>query len=85
MLTTFFIINHPPLSLRSDVNTNRPREYWDYEALSVTWGDQENYEVIRKIGECHGEGGERGQARAGGVFINRRMWLRNLRKTKGKQ
>ena len=26
----------------------------------MTWGDQENYEVIRKIGECHGEGGERG-------------------------
>ena len=58
-----------------DVNTKRPREYWDYENLTITWGcvfvlpfsraqlcvrpppaahsvyrDQENYEVIRKIG-----------------------------------
>jgi casein kinase II subunit alpha len=21
-----------------DVNVHRPREYWDYEALSVQWG-----------------------------------------------
>ena len=34
----------------ADVNTARPREYWDYEALSVTWGDQEAYEVVRKVG-----------------------------------
>jgi len=34
----------------TDVNTQRPREYWDYEALQLNWGDQEDYEVIRKIG-----------------------------------
>lgn len=34
----------------ADVNVHRPRDYWDYEALTVTWGDQERYEVIRKIG-----------------------------------
>jgi hypothetical protein len=34
----------------ADVNVHRPREYWDYEALTVNWGDQEDYEVIRKIG-----------------------------------
>jgi len=34
----------------ADVNVKRPREYWDYENLTITWGDQENYEVIRKIG-----------------------------------
>lgn len=28
----------------------RPREYWDYENLTVNWGEQEDYEVIRKIG-----------------------------------
>lgn len=33
-----------------DVNVHRPRDYWDYEALTVNWGDQEEYEVIRKIG-----------------------------------
>jgi len=34
----------------ADVNVHRPREYWDYENLQVNWGDQEDYEVVRKIG-----------------------------------
>lgn len=34
----------------ADVNVHRPRDYWDYESLTVNWGDQEDYEVIRKIG-----------------------------------
>lgn len=34
----------------ADVNVHRPREYWDYESLVVNWGDQEDYEVVRKIG-----------------------------------
>jgi hypothetical protein len=29
----------------TDVNVNRPREYWDYEALTVNWGEQDDYEV----------------------------------------
>lgn len=29
-----------------DVNVQRPSEYSDYEALTVEWGDQDNYEVI---------------------------------------
>ena len=33
-----------------DINKERPREYWDYENLQVTWGSQDDYEVIRKIG-----------------------------------
>lgn len=37
-------------SVYADVNVHRPRDYWDYEALTVNWGDQEDYEVIRKIG-----------------------------------
>lgn len=28
-----------------DVNVNRTKEYWDYESLSVQWGEQDNYEV----------------------------------------
>lgn len=36
--------------LHHDVNVNMPRDYWDYETLSVNWGFQDNYEVIRKIG-----------------------------------
>lgn len=34
----------------ADVNLLRPPEYWDYENLTINWGDQENYEVSRKIG-----------------------------------
>merc|ERR1719213_1344018 len=34
----------------SDANVQRPREYWDYEMLSVNWGCQDDYEVLRKVG-----------------------------------
>ncbi|KAH9755736.1 casein kinase ii subunit alpha [Citrus sinensis] len=34
----------------ADVNVHRPRDYWDYESLTVQWGDQEDYEVVRKVG-----------------------------------
>jgi len=36
--------------LYHDVNVHRPREYWDYEVLSVNWGCQDDYEVSRKVG-----------------------------------
>lgn len=39
-----------PIRVYADVNVHRPRDYWDYEALTVNWGDQEDYEVVRKIG-----------------------------------
>jgi casein kinase II subunit alpha len=31
-------------------NDEKPREYWDYEALTVEWGEQDDYEVVRKVG-----------------------------------
>ncbi|PSS36036.1 Casein kinase II subunit alpha-1 like [Actinidia chinensis var. chinensis] len=34
----------------ADVNVLLPREYWDYESLAVQWGDQDDYEVVRKVG-----------------------------------
>ncbi|RYR78624.1 hypothetical protein Ahy_A01g003465 isoform C [Arachis hypogaea] len=34
----------------TDVNVLRPKEYWDYESLNVQWGDQDDYEVVRKVG-----------------------------------
>ncbi|PKU79722.1 casein kinase II subunit alpha-like [Dendrobium catenatum] len=34
----------------ADVNVARPKEYWDYESVTVQWGDQEEYEVVRKVG-----------------------------------
>nr|GMD49722.1 casein kinase II subunit alpha-2-like [Ipomoea batatas] len=34
----------------TDINLIRPKEYWDYEALTVQWGEQDDYEVVRKVG-----------------------------------
>ena len=34
----------------SDVNVRRTKEYWDYESLQVQWGNQDDYEVVRKVG-----------------------------------
>ena len=34
----------------ADVNVHRPPEYWDYENLCISWGDQDDYEVVKKIG-----------------------------------
>ena len=34
----------------SEVNVTRPKEYWDYESIAVQWGEQEDSEVIRKVG-----------------------------------
>ncbi|EFH41265.1 hypothetical protein ARALYDRAFT_496862 [Arabidopsis lyrata subsp. lyrata] len=33
----------------TDVNVIRPKDYWDYESLIVQWGEQDDYEVVRKI------------------------------------
>eukprot|EP00184_Porphyridium_aerugineum_P005552 CAMPEP_0184695926 /NCGR_PEP_ID=MMETSP0313-20130426/3388_1 /TAXON_ID=2792 /ORGANISM="Porphyridium aerugineum, Strain SAG 1380-2" /LENGTH=723 /DNA_ID=CAMNT_0027154453 /DNA_START=500 /DNA_END=2671 /DNA_ORIENTATION=+ len=32
------------------VNDNRSEEYWDYDNLTVQWGNQDNYELVRKVG-----------------------------------
>jgi len=34
----------------ADVNTHRPREYWDYESHVVEWGNQDDYQLVRKLG-----------------------------------
>jgi casein kinase II subunit alpha len=34
----------------ADANTNRSSDYWDYENITIEWGDQNDYEVVRKIG-----------------------------------
>jgi len=36
--------------LYHDVNAGKPKEYWDYEALKVQWGNLDDYEVTKKIG-----------------------------------
>lgn len=40
----------PVSRVYADVNVRRPREYWDYESLVVNWGDQADYQVVRKVG-----------------------------------
>ena len=27
-----------------------PKSYWEYDSVNITWGFQENYEIVRKIG-----------------------------------
>ena len=49
-MQTLSLFCAPFCRVYADVNVHRPRDYWDYEALTVNWGDQEEYEVIRKIG-----------------------------------
>lgn len=34
----------------ADVNNHRPRDYWDYEALTVDWGTQDKYQITAKLG-----------------------------------
>ncbi|XXG56910.1 hypothetical protein AAC387_Pa03g4214 [Persea americana] len=36
--------------VHADVNVVRPKDYWDYESLTVRWGEQEDYEVVKKVG-----------------------------------
>ncbi|EOD08610.1 hypothetical protein EMIHUDRAFT_217344 [Emiliania huxleyi CCMP1516] len=34
----------------AEVNLKRPKEYWDYESLQVQWGEQDDYQVVCKVG-----------------------------------
>lgn len=34
----------------ADVNTHKPREYWEYESYVVDWGQQDDYQLVRKLG-----------------------------------
>lgn len=34
----------------ADVNSLKPREYWDYESYQVEWGQQDSYQLVRKLG-----------------------------------
>lgn len=34
----------------ADVNEKKPQEYWDYENISIIWGDLTNYEIGNKVG-----------------------------------
>ncbi|KAM7516459.1 hypothetical protein LguiA_006042 [Lonicera macranthoides] len=34
----------------AEVNVIRPKDYWDYESLNLQWGEQDDYQVLRKVG-----------------------------------
>lgn len=34
----------------SDINDNKPQEYWDYENITIMWGSQTDYEIGDKVG-----------------------------------
>lgn len=34
----------------ADVNSSKPREYWDYEQHVIDWGNIEDYSLVRKLG-----------------------------------
>nr|XP_056718596.1 casein kinase II subunit alpha' [Euleptes europaea] len=34
----------------AEVNSLRSRDYWDYEAHVPTWGNQDDYQLVRKLG-----------------------------------
>eukprot|EP01039_Chlorochromonas_danica_P000519 gene516-558_t len=34
----------------AQVNALRDSDYWDYENLSLNWGNQDDYEIVKKIG-----------------------------------
>ncbi|KAI7698027.1 hypothetical protein SSS_03988 [Sarcoptes scabiei] len=34
----------------ADVNLHRTREYWDYETHQVEWANQDDYQLVRKLG-----------------------------------
>ena len=36
--------------LYSDANVKKPIDYFDYENFNITYGDIENYEIVRKVG-----------------------------------
>lgn len=34
----------------ADVNGTFGRAWWDYDNLTVAWGSQDSYEIVRKVG-----------------------------------
>jgi len=34
----------------ADANTRRPKQYWDYESHMVEWGNQDDFQLVRKLG-----------------------------------
>lgn len=44
------IVADPVARVYADVNDRMHPSYWDYDKLVLKWGQQDNYEIIKKIG-----------------------------------
>lgn len=49
-LTNYLHMKESIARVYADYNRNMPTSYWDYDNVTVLWGTQHNYEVVRKIG-----------------------------------
>jgi len=36
--------------LYAEVNATRPESYWNYDNVQITWGNQDDYDILRKVG-----------------------------------
>lgn len=34
----------------ADVNSQKPKDYWDYDSYNIQWGKQDDYQLVRKLG-----------------------------------
>lgn len=34
----------------ADVNTHKPKDYWDYDSFAIQWGKQDDYQLVKKLG-----------------------------------
>jgi len=41
---------NPISRVYADVCSKRPRDYSNYENFEVTWGEQDDYEIVKKVG-----------------------------------
>jgi casein kinase II subunit alpha len=41
---------HQKARVYAEVNSHKPREYWDYESYMVAWANQDDYQLVRKLG-----------------------------------
>ena len=46
----FFRSSQSKAKVYTDVNSGKPKEYWDYDSHIIQWNDPDRYQLIRKLG-----------------------------------
>lgn len=49
-ISTRMALPHQKARVYAEVNSHKPREYWDYESYMVAWANQDDYQLVRKLG-----------------------------------